>query len=186
MRPCRFRAALLLLLGLAACSRGGWREARADDPALAQRRDLAAAARDEFARSLLGELSTALAEGGPERAVVVCRDRAPALARSVGAARGVALGRTSQRLRNTANRAPAWAAAFVGSAATEPAFFRGPEGQLGALHPIRLMPMCLQCHGRPDEIAAPVHEALRTTYPADTATGFAVGDLRGWFWVEVP
>jgi len=25
-----------------------------------------------------------------------------------------------------------------------------------------------------------------TTYPQDRATGFAVGDLRGWMWAEAP
>jgi hypothetical protein len=28
--------------------------------------------------------------------------------------------------------------------------------------------------------------ALAARYPDDRATGFAPGDLRGWFWVEVP
>ena len=31
-----------------------------------------------------------------------------------------------------------------------------------------------------------VREALATHYPADQATGFQTGDLRGWFWVTVP
>ena len=31
-----------------------------------------------------------------------------------------------------------------------------------------------------------VKEALAASYPADRATGFREGDLRGWFWIEVP
>jgi hypothetical protein len=31
-----------------------------------------------------------------------------------------------------------------------------------------------------------VREELAERYPADRATGFKVGDIRGWFWVEVP
>ena len=31
-----------------------------------------------------------------------------------------------------------------------------------------------------------VAEAVRTRYPADRATGYAVGDLRGVFWAELP
>jgi len=31
-----------------------------------------------------------------------------------------------------------------------------------------------------------VREQLSTHYPDDAATGYQAGDLRGWFWVEVP
>jgi hypothetical protein len=27
---------------------------------------------------------------------------------------------------------------------------------------------------------------LAKTYPGDRATGFAAGELRGWFWLEIP
>lgn len=171
---------------LAACGNGAWRPVPPDEAALAARRATAAAARDALASRLLGELGTALATGGPTAAITVCRERAPALAAEVAAEHEVRLGRTSQRLRNPANVAPEWAADHVAGPATEAAFFQGPQQQLGALYPIRLMPMCVQCHGRGDEVAEPVRAALRGSYPHDAATDFAPGDLRGWFWVEVP
>jgi hypothetical protein len=31
-----------------------------------------------------------------------------------------------------------------------------------------------------------VRQALLQRYPEDRAIGYAEGDLRGWFWVEVP
>jgi hypothetical protein len=34
----------------------------------------------------------------------------------------------------------------------------------------------------PDE----VKQTLAKEYPDDQATGFEEGDLRGWFWIEVP
>ena len=45
-------------------------------------------------------------------------------------------------------------------------------------------PPCLVCHG--DNIAEPVRQALREQYPADAATGFAVGELRGAVVVDWP
>nr|MCU0872718.1 DUF3365 domain-containing protein [Pirellulaceae bacterium] len=49
-----------------------------------------------------------------------------------------------------------------------------------------LKPECMLCHGPKDQILTEVREALATHYPADQATGFQTGDLRGWFWVTVP
>ena len=43
---------------------------------------------------------------------------------------------------------------------------------------------CLACHG--SEVSPEVREAIAARYPGDRATGFAVGDLRGALWVEVP
>ena len=45
-------------------------------------------------------------------------------------------------------------------------------------------PGCLACHGA--QVAPAVRAAIAADYPDDAATGFAVGDLRGGLWVEVP
>jgi hypothetical protein len=60
------------------------------------------------------------------------------------------------------------------------------ENRLAALLPIPTGAMCLNCHGTKDGIPADVVSALEEKYPGDQATGFEEGDLRGWFWVEVP
>jgi hypothetical protein len=44
----------------------------------------------------------------------------------------------------------------------------------------------MACHGPSDSLAPDVADALALHYPDDRATGFTEGDLRGWFWVEVP
>ncbi|MBX3463681.1 MAG: DUF3365 domain-containing protein [Planctomycetes bacterium] len=186
MRAFVRRLSLVSLGCLAACGPPAWSPISADDPAQAARRERAAAARDQLAQTLIGELAAALAVGGPTKAIEVCRERAPAIAATVSAERRVRIGRTSQRLRNSANEVPPWARAHVAGSSTQPAFFVGPAQQLGALYPIQTQPLCLQCHGRGDELKAPVRDALRRLYPQDAATGFAIGDLRGWFWVEVP
>ena len=53
------------------------------------------------------------------------------------------------------------------------------------LLPIRLQPQCTMCHGPAAAIADEVRAEIAASYPDDRATGFATGDLRGWFWVEV-
>lgn len=142
-------------------------------------------ARDGLAKALIAELTTAL-KSGPAAAVAVCSERAPALAAAVATEFGVRVGRTSMSLRNPQNKIPGWAQQQVSSGPAAPTFFAGSGGELATLFPIRLMPQCLQCHGKVDDLAADVRAILASKYPADRATGFAAGDLRGWFWVEVP
>jgi mono/diheme cytochrome c family protein len=52
--------------------------------------------------------------------------------------------------------------------------------------PITISAQCLACHGARDRLAPGVADALAKLYPKDNATGYDDGDLRGWFWVEVP
>jgi hypothetical protein len=98
----------------------------------------------------------------------------------------VEIARTSFRLRNPQNQPPPWAVPLVEQGVAEPRYVSLPKGGLGALLPIHLKPTCLMCHGPEDQILPDVREALAKQYPEDKATGFEEGDLRGWFWVEVP
>ncbi len=46
--------------------------------------------------------------------------------------------------------------------------------------PIRIQPLCLNCHGQVGQEITPENFALlQTLYPDDRATGYALGDLRG-------
>jgi hypothetical protein len=148
--------------------------------------DRAIVATDTMAKEMMGELKGELEVGGPSGAVVVCRDLAPMISEHVGEEHGVLIGRTSHRLRNPENVAPEWAAEWVARRDDRPAYLEGPSGELGVLLPIRLMKPCLACHGASDALDGDVLAALAESYPEDRAVGFAEGDLRGWFWVEVP
>jgi hypothetical protein len=59
-------------------------------------------------------------------------------------------------------------------------------GRLGVLRPIAERPICAGCHGPAVDLSAAVRSALRLRYPGDRAIGFADGEIRGWFWVELP
>ena len=182
------RAALPALLLLCACSSDSWTEAVASRLTANQTAQLqrAEAARDELASELTGALRSALGEGGAAGAIDVCRRQAVEIAGAVGERHGLRIGRTSSKLRNPANRAPDWARAHVEGDNGEQLLMAGPDARLGALFPIRLMPQCVQCHGPRDVWPDDVRSALAEHYPRDRATDFAPGDLRGWFWVEVP
>ncbi len=141
--------------------------------------------------ALLEALTAELERGGPERAVRVCRDAAQGIASKVREAEGIGLGRTSHRLRNPRNAPPAWARevveAHAGMRAGEAAARVFDLGdRVGVLRPIPMVGFCAACHGPPETIAPEVQAVLSGAYPEDRAVGFAPGDLRGWFWAEVP
>ena len=146
----------------------------------------AEAARTELAGMLLGRLQEVMKSQGPAKAVEVCHGEAPAMAEKVGRSNGVRIGRTSAKLRNPSNRIPAWAETLVAAKVAEPRFIQAPDGGMRALLPIRLGQACLVCHGPDAGIPPGVRSALKAKYPHDQATGYQAGDLRGWFWVEVP
>jgi hypothetical protein len=104
---------------------------------------------------------------------------------------GIAAGRTSARLRNPTNKPRPWAAAIVARYADARA--QDAEGfvvdlgdRLGLLRPIAEQSICAPCHGPESKLDRRVVATLPDRYPADRATGYANGAMRGWFWVEVP
>ena len=152
------------------------------------RADLVVAAMQD---ALLRELNDALARGGPAGAINFCHLDATAIAQRVGREEGIAAGRTGDRLRNPTNRPKPWAAALVKAHAGRSP--RNVEGfavdlgdKVGVLRPMVERPMCAGCHGLEERLAPGVRAVLLDRYPADRAVGFADGEIRGWFWVEMP
>jgi len=148
--------------------------------------ELMLTATNALAAELMGELTAALDAGDASAAIGVCREKAPSVAANIFEMYGVEIGRTSYRLRNEANVAPSWAEAYVADLVEDPTYVGGPNGELGALLPIRLRAECQMCHGPAEEIDEGIQAALAEHYPNDQAMGFAEGDLRGWFWIEAP
>lgn len=145
---------------------------------------------DALKKQLGGALKTAMAQGGPVAAVSACNLRAPGITEQV-ARPGLRVGRTSHRLRNPKNAAPAWAAEAVATLPEKrldkvPAqqVFDLPDGKQGYLEVILTGDLCLSCHGPSSELDAGLKAKLAELYPNDAATGFAKGDLRGFFWAE--
>ena len=141
--------------------------------------------------ALLRELTHALNQGGPTFAIQSCHIDVVGAIRRIERREGVAAGRTSDRLRNPTNAPRAWAAPLVeanaGRLARDVGGFAVDLGNaVGVLRPIAQRPMCASCHGPAERLDPGVVAALGDRYPKDRATGFEEGEIRGWFWVELP
>lgn len=169
-------------------SSSGWRVVSTESLTESQKEQQkrALAAKDALFEALMGRLQQAMSEHGVGGAVRVCQEEAPHLAEKISRERGLAIGRTSFKLRNPNNRPPDWAATLVTARTAQPTVLAHSDGRLATLLPIQVKAQCLMCHGKEDNIPDEVKAALKERYPNDAATGFAEGDLRGWFWVEVP
>ncbi len=141
--------------------------------------------------ALLRQLGRALGEGGAALAIQSCHLEATNNAYWVGRHQGYPIGRTGDRLRVPTNAPRPWAAAVVkeyaGRQAADVEGFAADLGdRVGVLRPIAMRQICEACHGSPDKISPAVRAALTERYPRDLATGFKPGEIRGWYWTEVP
>ncbi|MBK1697358.1 DUF3365 domain-containing protein [Rhodovibrio salinarum] len=145
-----------------------------------------------FATRLMGELQNGIEDGGPAHAIGVCGAVAPAIAGSVSDQGGWAIGRTALKVRNPRNspsvRERAVLMDFQQRHAAGEDFKNMEsaaiieEGNRRYLHYMKAIPtqdLCLACHG--SDVAPEVQQAIHARYPADAATGFALGELRGAF-----
>jgi hypothetical protein len=145
---------------------------------------------DGMKKRLVGRLKEELEKGGPAAAIDVCRTEAVAITGAVAAERGVELGRTSHKLRNPANAPRPWMAPLLEGqggkkAEAVPARVVDLGDRVGVLQPLATQELCLSCHGPGEGLSAEVRGILERAYPADQATGFSIGDLRGFAWAEV-
>ena len=152
---------------------------------------------DRFQADLQGQLQAAMKAGGPVGAIGVCQQAAPAIAANLSEESGAEVRRIALKERNPAaaperelrGRLEQLAAAPL-TADGKPAVMQWTSGS-GAdarAHFMRAIPMkeqpCAACHGT--AIAPEVQARLAELYPADKATGFKPGDLRGAILVSWP
>lgn len=154
------------------------------------------------ARTAIGTLGTTLkstlvgtmSSEGPIAALEVCSQDAESMTAAVAADTGVTVGRSSLRLRNPDNAAPAWVQEWLDAQGERPA--EGAEGQqmggvradgtavVRVIRPLPVEAPCVVCHGPDAGRAEDLSQAIAAKYPSDHATGYAVGDLRGAIWAE--
>jgi len=190
MRACHF-ALTMLLTGtvLTAQSGSAWpiKEAPAHLRPSIARADLMIAG---LHASVLRELGDALDTGGADKAILSCHIESVLVSQRL-AREGVAAGRTSDRLRSPTNRPQPWAAPLVAANAGRMA--RDVDGfavdlgdKVGILRPIAQRSVCASCHGPAEGLSPAVRRELAERYPADKALNFKIGEIRGWYWLEIP
>ena len=102
---------------------------------------------------------------------------------------GIEVGRTSARLRNPRNAPPAWAKEYLArtdgkkASEVEPAVFDLGD-RVGLLRPIEIRKRCLSCHADRAQVEESTRAWLEQAYPKDQSFGYALGDLRGFWWAE--
>jgi len=148
---------------------------------------------------LLAVLQAEITKGGPEGAIEVCRDKAPALAKAASEETGWAIRRVSLRNRNPKAVPDAWeraaledfdrrAAGGETAMTLEKAEIVTVDGAQVRRY-MRALPtqeLCLGCHGPVDRMKPAVIEKLKALYPDDRGTGYAVGQIRGAMTIRKP
>lgn len=197
--PARFAAVLLVLGG---CGEAPETPPLPPDPLSIEEADYATAlgapAAAALSEGLVGRLSRAMEEDGLEGAMAFCSDAAIPLTREIQETQdgGVALKRTTLRWRNPDNAPDEWEERVLRYLASLEALdpgsvpveltARGPGETLRYYRTLRTAPMCLNCHGTEENVEPAVQDLLRERYPADRATGYRAGELRGVIRAEMP
>lgn len=144
-----------------------------------------------YGGSLQKALQGAVQAGGPVKAIEVCSQKAPEVAAELSK-NGWTIGRTSQRIRNAASLPDSYEQTALANFLVRLSDGEKPdtlvkaefvtEGGRKMFRMIKAIPvndLCLNCHGT--DLKPEVKDALAKAYPADIATGFKAGDIRGVF-----
>tara|TARA_R110002072_G_scaffold136124_2_gene278271 strand:- start:261365 stop:262018 length:654 start_codon:yes stop_codon:yes gene_type:complete len=141
----------------------------------------------QFVGTLLPTLQAAMQQGGPVQGIEVCSVAAPQIAADLSEESGWGVRRVSLKARNQEMAIPdAWESAILsefdqrqlaGEAAAQINAAAVVDGEFRYMQAQPAGPLCLTCHGT--EISADVSAALSQHYPADTATGYTAGQIRG-------
>lgn len=178
------------VLILAACAGADPEPLVIDEVAVAERSGYIAA---DFRNELSATLFSAIEAGGPVEGVEVCHTAATRIAASHSEETGAQVRRIAARHRNPAGGVPEEARPYYDALAADPLGNDAPANRIwtsGAgddakVHFLAAIPMmdqpCGTCHGTNLEPA--LKARITALYPADTATGFAEGDLRGALWI---
>ncbi len=143
---------------------------------------------------LNSRLGKAIADAGLTNAVEFCSVHGITFTTSVGVTNQVVLRRVTHRPRNPQNRADTNELAVIRQFEAELSKGATPKPIVAANKPdsftyyapiVLKLPLCLRCHGEPGaDIKPDVLGQIKKTYPADEATGFKLGQLRGLWSVD--
>lgn len=154
----------------------------------------------QLIKQLSGELQKQLSSGGPEAAISVCREKAPAIASELSRSTGWRVTRVSLKTRNPLLGTPdEWEQKALKTLEQRLAAGAKPETLEYAqvveepagkafryLKALPVQPLCTACHGNADSISDAVKARLAAEYPHDKATGYEPGMIRGGISIKRP
>ena len=168
--------------------------------ALADQATEARALASQMIQQLGAALKKELAATGPDGAVSVCRDIAPAIAGELSRKSGGRVARVSLKTRNPLLGVPdIWEqqglAEFdrraAGGEKVESLEYSETTDEPGGryfryMKALPVQPLCLACHGTVENIPDQVKARLAIEYPHDHATGYVLGQVRGAVTIKQP
>lgn len=172
-------------------------KAEEPQPGNAEQTAAARAAVKDMGEALKTALVTQIKAGGVASAIPVCQTIAPALAAEASNKHKMTVRRTALKVRNQSNKPDAFEvhvlaefaekiAAGADLATLDHSETVSDNGKT-AYRYMKAIPTaaepCLACHG--SDLKDDVKAELAKLYPADQATGFKAGDLRGAFSVVI-
>jgi len=152
----------------------------------------------EFSMILKGELKKAISDGGPAGAIGVCKKVSMEAEEAFSAIYPdiVKVRRISLKTRNPERHTPSddeaeylqWAEKTWGTdpdQVSDAIIAVSDSSSTKVFFPITVGdPVCIICHGLPEQIIPEIKKDLAEHYPKDQAVGYQVGDFRGAFMVE--
>ena len=135
-----------------------------------------------------GEVTKMMQEGGVAKAMPYCNAKAISLTQSMAKQYGVHIKRTSDKLRNTDNKADEeeakviedYKALIAQSKKPHAIVTKDKKGHPHFYAPIIIQKKCLTCHGEIGKTLKRESDSIiKVLYPSDKAVGFKEGDLRG-------
>ena len=137
-------------------------------------------------------LDAEIRKSGHAEAMVVCRDKAPAMAKALSEAKGMQIRRVSLKNRNPKATPDAWERKVLedfdrrSDAGEKPGMLEASEivmeDNKRVLRYMKALPtqdLCLACHGTDDRIEPSVKAKLKELYPDDKAVGYSSAQIRG-------
>jgi nitrate reductase cytochrome c-type subunit len=148
----------------------------------------------DLKQSLTKNLFEKIEKDGAASAVEFCNVNVKPIAKD--AAKNLAskydFGRSSHKIRNSANEPQDWMLPIIESfktikfdknkIETYAKVIKLPNGKRIYAEPLFAQAQCLTCHG--EMISAEVHNKINQLYPNDKATGFKLNDFRGMIWIK--
>ncbi len=167
---------------------------------LSQREQAAREVSQQFLQQLGGHLKSEMKTNGPEKAVAVCKEVAPQVASKLSLENGWRVTRVTDKTRNALlGSADAWeqkillefklrakAGESYKTMTKSEVVEEGGQSYFRFMKPLVIKPLCLSCHGKDEQIAEAIKQALDTAYPFDQARNYSIGDLRGAVSIKQP